>query len=296
MPPDVRVGTTGSSGLLKFGLRAALCYVNLTRWSHRPRARSGEMTMRLFAFCCFVAVWMSSNAHAGEADEAAFRYAIATHLRVHPMPYPADLKERPAEGRATVTFSIDREGKLLDAQVASGTGSAKADQDILDWLSRLQPFPRVPVDFSTPVKFSEEIVFVPRSLNSDMGIKWIVDAGASAKEVAFRDQVASHLQRHPRTYSEDMQAGNGTRREVVSLVIGDAGKLLKVEIIKKSGAQKVDEETMDWLAAAQPYPEVPTDLRVPLKLTAEIAFGPPREGIWSDKKIKRAINNVCRGC
>jgi TonB family protein len=143
---------------------------------------------------------------------------------------------------------------------------------------------------------AEEIVFVPTSLRSDIGIKWAVDSGASTEEVAFRDQLASHLQRHPRTYSEEMKTGHGTRRVVVTLFIGDAGKLLKVEMTKKSGSQTVDEETIDWFAAAQPYPQVPAGVKTPLKLTAEITFGPPAEGIWSDQKIKRAINNICKGC
>jgi TonB family protein len=253
--------------------------------------------MRLLFFCLWAAVFVGSDALATEASETAFRYAIMSHIHDHPPPYPADLKDRNARGRATVTFAIDRHGGLADAKVTIGSGSTKADQEILDWLKRLQPFPGIPDDLSEPEKFSEEIVFAPASVLSDVKINWTADA-ISSNEAGFRDLVASHLRTHPRAFSDEMNSRPRARRSVVTLWIEQNGQLSKVAISKGSGSAKVDQETSDWLVAAQPYPQIPADLKAPLKLTAEIEFGPPgtRAGIWNDEKIKRAINNVCKGC
>lgn len=195
-----------------------------------------------------------------------------------------------------MTLSLDGDGKLADAKAASGSSSTKTDQEILDWLKRLQPFPRVPANLTSPFKFSAEFVFVPPTVLSEVKIRWIIDANPSASEAGLRDLVASHLQRQPRSYSNDMNSRHGTRRAIVTLLINPDGKLLNVEMTKGSGSPRVDQETLVWLNAAQPYPKVPTNFAAPLKLVAEIGFGPPSKGIWSDEKIKRSINNVCKGC
>jgi TonB family protein len=253
--------------------------------------------MRSLILCFFLAaVWTWTDARAQEADEAAFRYAIFSHMREHPMTFPADLMDRRAEIDPIIGFSIDHDGKLLDAQMVRGSGSTQADQDILDWLRRLQPFPRVPTTLLAPVKFSEMIALVPTSLESDVRIKWVAGASASVHEAAFQEQVAARLQRQPRTYTEEMKDKHGLRRAVVTLLIDQDGRLLNVEMTRESGAAKVDEETLAWLEAAQPYPQIPADLKAPVRLTAEIAFGPPPKEIWNDEGVKRAIGNVCKGC
>src|SRR5262249_21865233 len=100
--------------------------------------------MRSFVLCLLAAILMWTDALASEADEKVFRYVIACFLRGHPPPALADLMDRRTEVRVTVTFSIDRDGRVLEAKMATGSESAKADQDILDWIMRMQPFPKVP--------------------------------------------------------------------------------------------------------------------------------------------------------
>lgn len=228
-----------------------------------------------------------------EANEA-FRHTIWSHIHDH-LVFPAALTERSAKVLTTVTVSIDRDGKLVDAKMVIGSGSTKADREILDLLTHLQPFPHVPINLTSPFKLSQEIAFVPPGLLSQVQIRWI-DANASANEAELRDLVASHLRHQPPMDSGEMNGRHGTRRAVVTLLIDQDGKLLNVELTKGSGSSKVDQETLVWLRAAQPYPKVPTNFTAPLKLTAEIGFGPISKGIWDDEKIKRAINNVCKGC
>ena len=180
--------------------------------------------------------------------------------------------------------------------MAVGSGSTKVDQEMLGWLTHLQPFPQVPANLTSPFKLSAVIVFVPPSIASEVKIKWITDANAAANEAAFQDLVALHLQRNARPYSQEMNGRQGARRAVVTLLINRDGRLLNVEMTKGTGSPKVDQETLAWLKAVQSYPQIPMNLAAPLKLVAEIGFGSPHGGIWNDEKIKRAINNVCKGC
>ena len=255
--------------------------------------------MRFFFSCLLAAVWTWNNAFGGEAQEAAFRFKVMSYIRSHPPLYSADLNDIRIDGRATVAFAIDQDGKLVDASMAVGSGSAKADQSFLDWLAHLQPFPHVPADLPVPVKFSVEFILVPREHLSDVRIKWTIDASVSATEAAFRNLVAYHLQHLPRTYSDDMNSGHDPRRAVMTILIDQDGQLLNAEIVKGSGAPKLDQQTLKWLKSGEPYPQIPPDLKGPLRLTAEISFEPPRisrENIWNDEKIKRAVSSVCKGC
>jgi TonB family protein len=106
---------------------------------------------------------MLSNARAGEVEEKAFHYAIASYLQTHPLRYPADLLDLQTEGHVKVAFAVDRDGKLVDARITAGSGSTKADQDILDWLTHLQPFPKAPAEVSAPANFPRKSSSFPRS-------------------------------------------------------------------------------------------------------------------------------------
>jgi outer membrane biosynthesis protein TonB len=126
----------------------------------------------------------------------------------------------------------------------------------------------------------------------------VTNAAAPATEVAFRDQVASHLHHHPLAYAEEMKALHGKRHVGVALLIDRSGNRLKLDLIEPFGSKVVDESTLAWLEAAQPYPQIPAGLEAPLKLTAELEFGPPRkrDEPWNDDKVKRVMSNVCKGC
>ena len=56
--------------------------------------------------------------------------------------YPEDARRRGEEGRVTVRFTVDRTGKVLDAEVAQGSGSVALDTAALDLLRQaaLPPF------------------------------------------------------------------------------------------------------------------------------------------------------------
>ena len=57
---------------------------------------------------------------------ADWRNALGAWLQAHKT-YPAEAKRRGDEGRATVRFTVDREGHVLEVQLVSGTGSTLLD-------------------------------------------------------------------------------------------------------------------------------------------------------------------------
>jgi TonB family protein len=114
--------------------------------------------MRWFFCCLVIATCISTGA---SADVPALKQQLVAYLTKHPMDYPDELKARHAEASLTVFLSIDRNGKLLDETVSRGSGSKTIDQESLDWLKRLQPYPKIPEDVPVPFGFSFEIRFVP---------------------------------------------------------------------------------------------------------------------------------------
>ena len=73
--------------------------------------------------------------------------------------YPA--AARGAQGIVTVTFTMDRKGRVLEKTVSKSSGSAALDEEALAMLSRAQPLPPFPSgmegetrSFNAPIRFS----------------------------------------------------------------------------------------------------------------------------------------------
>jgi periplasmic protein TonB len=74
--------------------------------------------------------------------------------------YPAAAKG--AEGTAQLTFSLDRQGRVVASRILKSSGNSVLDAEALEWVKRAQPFPPPPsdmlkadkVDLSVPYKFN----------------------------------------------------------------------------------------------------------------------------------------------
>jgi TonB family protein len=74
--------------------------------------------------------------------------------------YPATAKERHAEGRAVVKFTVGREGKVLSSEISVSSGSLDLDQEALAMLMRAQPLPPFPADIPEKTKtYSLPVIF-----------------------------------------------------------------------------------------------------------------------------------------
>jgi protein TonB len=88
-------------------------------------------------------------APAGAAAPAApaaiapgWQSALAAWLEAHKN-YPAEARRRGDEGRATVRFTVERDGQVVAVQLVSGTGSTILDDAVQRMLrgARLPAFP-----------------------------------------------------------------------------------------------------------------------------------------------------------
>jgi periplasmic protein TonB len=73
--------------------------------------------------------------------------------------YPA--QAHGAEGVASLTFTIDRKGNVLNSQIATTSGSAVLDAEVLALVKRAAPFPPPPavvvdadLSFVVPIRFT----------------------------------------------------------------------------------------------------------------------------------------------
>jgi periplasmic protein TonB len=75
--------------------------------------------------------------------------------------YPSAARDRGVEGVVTMTFTMNREGKVLARQITRSSGNAALDAEALAMVDRAQPLPAFPASmgedqysFSIPVSFS----------------------------------------------------------------------------------------------------------------------------------------------
>ncbi len=77
--------------------------------------------------------------------------------------YPAQSRWRHEEGVVYVRFSLDRNGRVLKAEVAHSSGYAALDAEVLDLLQRAQPLPKPPDDVpGDPIELMVPVNFFMR--------------------------------------------------------------------------------------------------------------------------------------
>jgi protein TonB len=101
----------------------------------------------------------SATAESSRAIEK-WRDLLVTRLQ-RAKRYPASAQLRRAEGTATLSFSVDRNGRVLSQRIANSSGHSDLDREVLALLQRAQPLPSMPpampqsvVHLSVPIRFS----------------------------------------------------------------------------------------------------------------------------------------------
>ena len=99
---------------------------------------------------------MSGSANAPPSWKGQIVAAIERNKR-----YPPDAETKREQGTPSVSFTIDRHGRLLSSRLLRGSGVASLDQEAVAILRRAQPFPPAPADiagtqfnFTIPIRFT----------------------------------------------------------------------------------------------------------------------------------------------
>ncbi|CCE10003.1 hypothetical protein BRAS3843_360022 [Bradyrhizobium sp. STM 3843] len=227
------------------------------------------------------------------ADEAAYQQQVHRHLFGNSSAFPQPLQDRSLDIDLTVT--LDRNGKLLSVDVDRSSGSSEDNDNVVTGLRRIQPFPPVPGDVQVPYKIKLPLTFAPTRNVAFINLKGSKAASPSEKEIAFRGEILKRLYSydHRPVLPDNIEKPADARPTVVFSIDRD-GKLLDAAVTKSFGLKMVDDNALNWLKKAGPFPSIPPELKAPMKLTAEIVFGPPT--FSDDARIKKLINGVCRGC
>lgn len=99
------------------------------------------------------------SAGASRAASANYNQLIAAQLQRYKQ-YPSSSKAANEQGRAFISFTLDRSGRLLSARLTKSSGFAALDAETLAVVRRAQPFPPFPPDkagstdsFTVPISF-----------------------------------------------------------------------------------------------------------------------------------------------
>jgi protein TonB len=102
----------------------------------------------------------SPGSAASRAAIATWRDLVLARLQQNKR-YPARAESRREQGVATLSFTVDRNGRVLARSIAQSSGSAALDGEVLAMVQRAQPLPAFPpamtqqsVNLVVPIRFS----------------------------------------------------------------------------------------------------------------------------------------------
>ena len=92
--------------------------------------------------------------------EPAWQSSLVRHLAQFKR-YPSEAQARGEEGVVLLSFSVDRDGRVLAHHIAHSSGYPDLDQEVVAMIERAQPLPRFPasmtedsLDLTVPIRFS----------------------------------------------------------------------------------------------------------------------------------------------
>lgn len=87
----------------------------------------------------------AAGSNAGGTGKAAYTRSLGAWLARHKR-YPAEARSTGQQGTVRVTFSIDRNGRVVSRGVSAGSGHPVLDREALAMIDRASPMPRPPAD------------------------------------------------------------------------------------------------------------------------------------------------------
>jgi protein TonB len=94
------------------------------------------------------------------AAQASWRELLMAHLQRNKR-YPGGPQQRREQGTATLSFTMDRAGRVVERHLAQSSGNAELDAEVLAMITRAQPLPAFPpsmtqarMTLNVPIRFS----------------------------------------------------------------------------------------------------------------------------------------------
>jgi len=92
--------------------------------------------------------------------EASWQSSLVKHLQRYKR-YPSAALSRSEEGVVLLSFSLDRNGRVLEHRIAHSSGYAELDDEVMEMIMRAEPLPAFPasmtepkLDLTVPIRFS----------------------------------------------------------------------------------------------------------------------------------------------
>lgn len=86
---------------------------------------------------------LGADALGAREAQASWRSALTAHLARYKR-YPAEAEVRHETGTVRLSFTMDRNGRVLSRHIEGSSGSAALDKEVLSMIERAQPLPPFP--------------------------------------------------------------------------------------------------------------------------------------------------------
>jgi hypothetical protein len=101
--------------------------------------------------------------------ESSYRKDVASFMMRYPLVLSGEMKAWRGAIRLIAALSIDRDGRLRNAEIIEGTGSKTVDAKLLEWIKMMEPYPQALADLATTVHMKASISLYRPNVRSPQG-------------------------------------------------------------------------------------------------------------------------------
>lgn len=123
----------------------------------KPVKEKGKAKRQRIAAASQQSVAANSVGRGSSQSDSNYRGMVIAHLSRHKQ-FPSEARSRGEQGVASVTFSIDGNGRVTSVRLSRSSGSSTLDHEVQAMARRASPFPAPPsgrsMSFTAPINFN----------------------------------------------------------------------------------------------------------------------------------------------